>query len=408
MLKKPLTIAIAFLLACMSCLTALPQDRKTQLKEEKARIEEEINYTNDLLDKTKVSKKASLDQLSIIKNKISYREELIRNIGAEIEMVDNQIGMNNEIIKDLSRDLENLKNEYAMMIYYGYKNRNAFDRLMFVFSATDFNQAYRRLQYFRQYSEYRRTQAQLIEQTREEINAAIAELEKYKSEKLSLLTEKESEKLNLTKEKAQHDQTVKNLSNKEKELMTVLEEKEEAATKLQKEIQRIIEEEIRLAAEKSGTTNTGTYALTPEEKILSDNFGNNKGGLPWPVERGLITALFGEHPHPVLKNVKTKNNGINILTSANSKARAVFAGVVTRVMSIPNYNYVVMVRHGEYLTVYSNLDEVYVEKDDPITIKKELGRIYTNAKDMKTELHFELWKGKTLLDPEEWLARWAQ
>ncbi|MBN1337925.1 MAG: peptidoglycan DD-metalloendopeptidase family protein [Bacteroidales bacterium] len=399
---------VVFVLLWMLPGYALSQDKKSELKQEKARIEEEISYTNSLLEETKQSKKASLDQLSIIRNKISYREKLIHNIADEIEMVDDRIAMNNEIIKDLSRDLENLKSEYAMMIYHGYKNRDAYSRLMFIFSASDFNQAYRRLKYFGQYSEYRKNQVGLIEQTRVELDTAIAGLEKYKAEKLELLTVKEAEKLNLTQEKTLHDQTVNKLSNKEKELMAVLKEKETAAAKLQKEIQKIIEEEIRLAAEKTGTTKAGVFSLTPEEKILSDNFELNRGGLPWPVDRGLIAAKFGEHPHAVLKNVKTKNNGINILASANTKARAVFAGVVTRVMSIPNYNYVVMVRHGEYLTVYSNLDEVYVEKDDPITIKKEIGRIYTNVKDMKTELHFELWKGKTLLDPEKWLAGGAQ
>ena len=145
--------------------------------------------------------------------------------------------------------------------------------------------------------------------------------------------------------------------------------------------------------------------MTPAELLLSENFESNQGGLPWPLERGIISSTFGEHEHPVLKGVKIKNNGIDILTEENAKVRAIFAGTVTRVMSIPNYNYVIMIRHGEYLSVYSNLDEVYVNKGDMVDTKQEIGKLHTNAKDLKTELHFELWKGKTLLNPASWLAK---
>ena len=341
----------------------------------------------------------------ILREKISSREKLIATINREINTVNKQITLNNEILKDLTNDLKKLKDEYARMIYYAYKNRNSYDRLMFVFSSKDFNQAYQRLKYFQQYTAYRETQAELIEKTQKEINQAIENLEKYKSEKLALLRLKEQERDELASERIQQNKTVKDLNAKEKELLSDLKKKEKAAKKLQKEIEKIIAEEIRLAAKKSGKKGTSSFVLTPEEMQLSANFESNKGRLPWPLERGIISSTFGEHAHPVLKNVKTKNNGIDILTDRNSKTRTIFSGVVTRVMSIPNYNYVIMIRHGEFLSVYSNLDEVYVQKGDKVEIRQAIGRIHTDANESKTELHFELWKGKTLLNPAGWLAK---
>ncbi|OQX78061.1 MAG: hypothetical protein B6D61_06240 [Bacteroidetes bacterium 4484_249] len=398
------TILLFVFFIQLSVFTISAQDRKAVLQDEKKKIEEDIKYNSKLLEETKKSKKITINQLVILKNQIIAREKLIQNINVEIRTTNEQINLNNEIIKELNRDLEKLKDEYAKMIYYAYKNRDSYDRIMFLFSSTDFNQAFKRLKYFQQYSAYRKTQVELIEQTQEEITTTIKTLEKYKSEKIALLKSLEDERNKLNREKSQQNIVIKNLNNKEKELMATIKDREKAAKKLQKEIEKIIAEEIRLAAKKSGTTKTGTFALTPSEIQLSANFQSNKGGLPWPVERGIVSSTFGEHAHPVLKNVKTKNNGINILTDKNSKVRAIFSGEVTRVISIPNYNYVIMIRHGEFLSVYSNLAEVYVEKGDIIKTKQEIGLIHTDTKESKTELHFELWKGKTLLNPSSWLA----
>ncbi|MCB0807452.1 MAG: peptidoglycan DD-metalloendopeptidase family protein, partial [Bacteroidales bacterium] len=350
---------------------AFSQNKKAQLQENKKKIEEEIEYNSKLLEETQKSKESTLNQLVILKNQISSREKLIKTIEEQIENIDNQIDLNAEIIKNLKEDLKNLKNEYADMIYYAYKNRNAFDRLMFVFASSDFNQAYKRLKYFQQYTAYRKTQAQLIVTTQNEIQATLDTLQGHKQEKTGLLLSLKDERDQLQQTRNQQNTVYKTLSSKEKKLVNVIRDKEKAAKKLQSEIEKIIAEEIRLAANKSGTTATGTFALTPAEMELSANFKENQGGLPWPLEKGIISGTFGEHPHPVFANVKTKNNGIDILTDEKSKARAVFSGEVTRVMTIPNYNYVVMIRHGEYLSVYSNLDEVFVTKGQKIETKQE-------------------------------------
>ena len=395
---------LIILMVSLSGSYSVAQDTKNKLESDKKKIEEEIEYNSKLLEETKKTKETTLNHLVVLQKQISQRERLIQNITDEIAAFDKQIDSNNEILKTLTDELKKLKDEYAAMIYYAYKNRNSFDRLMFVFSSRDFNQAFLRLKYFQEYSAYRKTQAQLIEKTQGDINNTLASLDKQKTEKMSLLTSLVKEQKRLDHEKSEQNNIVQDLGKKEKELLATIREKEKAAKKLQREIEKIIAEEIKAASKKTGTTKTGSFNLTPSEAKLSADFQLNKGGLPWPLERGIISGTFGEHPHPVLKNVMTKNNGIDIITDKDAKARAIFEGEVTRVMSIPNYNYVIMIRHGEFLSVYSNLAEVFVQKGDKVTTKQEIGVINTDTKDNKTELHFELWQGKTLLNPSLWLA----
>ncbi len=378
-------------------------NKKSKLEQDKKKIEEDIKYTNKLLEETKRNKIVSLNQLAIIDNNIRQREKLVESYNAQIREVEERIEKTSLSINRLSKELESLKSEYAKLIYYAFKNRSSYDQLMFIFASEDFNQAFRRIKYFQQYSEYRKNQVELIMKKRSEMKNTIAFLEKQKTEKLNLLSQKEKEKSGLLKDKEQQSFVVKDLSKKEKEFKAKLKENEKAAKKLQAEIEKIIAEEIKLASEKTGTKKSGVFSLTPEEAALSDNFELNRGKLPWPSERGIVSSTFGEHEHPLLKGVITKNNGVDILTDQGAIARAVFDGVVSKVISMPTYNYVVMVRHGEYLTVYSNLDEVYVKKGDKVKIKQKIGLIRTDTKESRTELHFELWKGKTLLNPGNWL-----
>jgi septal ring factor EnvC (AmiA/AmiB activator) len=385
------------------------QGEKEKLQQKKSKIEEEINYTNQLLKKTKENRKISLNQLIILKNKIGKREELIHTINLEINDLRKRVDSDKKKIDQLKNELEDLKEEYAKMIYYAYLNRSSYKRLMFIFSAEDFNQAYQRLKYFQQYTAFRKNQVQEIQETQEKLNRKIALLEEQRKTKEQLLSSKADENKKLQEEKDEKNNAVVTLQQKEKQLKRSLRENEKAARDLQQAIERIIAEEIRLAAErasKSGTESNRltSIALTPEEMELSNTFSNNKGKLPWPSERGIISGTFGEHAHPVLKGIKTKNNGIDILTNDGAHARAIYSGVVTSVMSIPNYNNVVIIRHGEFLSVYSNLEEVFVRRGDEVEIKESIGKVYTDKGQLKTELHFEMWQGKTLLNPQLWLA----
>ena len=390
-------------------LFSFSQNDKTKLEKDKKKIEDEISFTNNLINKTKKNKQVSINQLVIINNKIKKRKQLISVLKDEILSINNKIALNNNKIKELSDELSALKKEYARMIYYSFKNKNSYDRIMFVFSSKDFNQAYQRLKYFQQYSSYRKLQASLIKSTREEINNKTEDLKIQKGKKTKIQLQEQKEKNTLTQDKKDQNETIKKLKQKEKKLRKDLRAKQKAANKLQKTIENIIAAEMKKVAEMkkaSGKkTSPKTYATTPEDIELSKTFSSNKGKLPWPTESGIISGTFGEHPHPVLKRIKTKNNGIDILTNEGEKVRAVFDGVVSNILLIPNLNTVVIIKHGEYLTVYSNLSKVYVERGDRVKTKQNIGIIHTNKSESKSELHFEIWKGKQKQNPAYWIKK---
>ena len=412
-LHIPSLSRIAFLLFILTFLIPAGmqgQNRKADLQKEKEQIEADIAYTNQLLSKTRTNRKSSMDALAILQQKIRQRERLINTIKAQLVITEQEIEYTGDSIFELSVELKKLKEEYAEMIYHANRNRSSYDRLVFIFSAEDFNQAYRRIKYFQQYSAYRRTQAELITSTQEKLSVKELDLERQKAEQESLLANEENEKIQLEEEKLDVDQTINDLGQRERKLKSDLRAKERAVADLDKAIAEIIAEEIRLAeerarAEAAATTTTSSgFALTPEEKLLSEDFANNKGKLPWPTARGVVSSTYGEHQHPVLKRVKVKNNGIDILTSEGEYARAVFNGEVTSVIAVPNFNNVVIIRHGEYLSVYTNLDEVLVSKGQKVTTKQNIGTVYTDKNENKTELHFEIWQAKELKNPIYWLA----
>lgn len=384
---------------------------KKELEGKKKQLQKEIKQTESLLNETKKNKKLSLNQLVTLNKKISVREQLIQTIQAEIRIAEKQIKENKEIITSLKNDLQKLKEEYARMIYYAYKNQDAYSRIMFVFSAQDFSQAYRRLKYMQQYSYYRQKQAEMIEKTQELLNKKVAELEDKKRQKQQLLGIEEEEKQVLAKEKTEQEKILTQLQEQEKELLKKIREKEQEQRQLQLAIQRIIEEEIRKSIEKAKSDGTKPaekgLTLTPEAQKLSNTFEANKGKLPWPVAEGIITGKHGEQPHPVLKGITIKNNGVDISTKKDAPVRAVFEGEVTGLATVPGFGKVVMIRHGEYLSVYSNLRDVLVKKGDKIKTKQNIGVVETDDNG-KTEVHFEIWKGSTLMNPETWLFLTSQ
>lgn len=387
---------------------------KNELEEKKKELQKEISLTNKLLNETKKNKELTLDEVLKLKSKISLRVELISAIDQEIRFVNKQINRNQDVILSLQKDLEKLKQEYAKMIYYAFKNKSTYNKIMFVFSSSSFNQAYKRLKYIQQYSEYRKKQGAAIVETQRELIAKIAELEKSKQEKSSLLSLEQQEKQKLAVEQAEQETNVKKLQSKEQELRSDLNKKQEAERKLQKAIERIIEEEIRKAREAAAKANKGSsttsesktsFPMTPEALKLSNSFASNKGSLPWPVAEGIITDRFGQHPHPVLSGIIINNNGIDISTTKGAIARAIFDGEVSSVAIIPGGGKVVMIRHGEYLSVYSYLSEVYVNKGDKISTKQHLGTLISEPDKAKTNVHLEIWKGMTKLNPEYWIFR---
>ena len=373
-----------------------------ELRKQKEKTASEIEYINDLLKETNSNAKASLNRLAVLERQIKLQDGLINNITGEIGYLDVSIQQNLKRIDSLSLDLQSVKARYASMIRYAERNQDNNNQLLFLLSAQDFNQAYKRFIYLRQYADYRRKQAERIVKFKNLIADQLVEFNKRKEEKHTLLVSKVNQTKIIERQKKRQNEVYSELQQKEKDLKKKLENQRKAGLRLQQEIERVITDAAKKVNRKSSKEKS--FALTTEEKVLSGDFSNNRGKFPWPVLRGLITDHFGEHPHAILKYVVMRNAGVDITTQVNAKARAIFKGEVTKVVAIPGGNMAVIIRHGNYLTVYSNLSEVFVKAGQLVEIKEEIGRIFTDeSDDNKTILKFQLWHENTKLNPEDWL-----
>lgn len=390
---------------------------KEDLQNKKRQLTKEIEQTNRILRETQKNKKATLTQLNALIKQIEVREKLINTISSEIRTLEGQIGKTNSEIDQLRAELEQLKLEYAAMIKFAYRNQSSYNKLMFVFAANNFNQAYKRLKYLQQFSEYRQKQAKYIEQAQSKLEEKMLELEDDKKDKNVLLVDEQQEKVILGKEKNQKETIAKQLTVKESTLKKQLATKQAQAKKLDRMIEDIIRKEIEAARKKAeaeakakGTkmptgdkTSSSNLALTPEAQKLSKDFTNNKGRLPWPVEKGIIVEYFGTHEHPQLKGVMISNNGVDIKTAKGASVRAVFSGRVSGVIQIVGGLYAVLINHGEFTTVYSNLSSVSVKMGQELNTKQNIGTVATDEELSSMEL--QVWKGVTKLNPVDWLAR---
>lgn len=390
-------INIIVLIAGLSSVFA--QDR-AELQERKKKLIEEIQLSNQVLKKTQQDKDLSLNQLKTLKQKISIRSQLIRTMQNEVGLINQEIVLNENHLKSLRNELDTLKVEYANLIQKSYKSSKHFNRLLFLFSAKDFKQAYKRAAYIRQIAQYRKLQAKAIVQKQNEIQVSVLLLEKQRKIKENIIQDKREENNALNQEQTLQSMSLARLSEKEKELNKSLEEKIIQRKKIQKEIERIIAEELKKV---SKNPNANLFATTPEAIALSNSFTSNKGKLPWPVAKGLIISKYGKQKHPVLSGVTIENNGIEIATESHSACRAIFDGVVSSILQMPNGTKVLMVRHGEYISVYSNLSDSYVDKGDQVSTKQAIGLVFTPTNEEGTVLDFQLWKGAQKLNPQSWI-----
>ncbi len=398
---------------------------KQQLQNEITSLQKEIATANQLLKKTTKDKEMTLNEVNLLDKKIRQREKLITAYNEQIAILDEEINRGQSNIKSLNSDLGKLQKEYAKMIVFANKNRNNYDRLGFIFASKDFNQAFSRLRYIREFSDARKVKMEQISSTQRKISSEVEASQQAREEQTALLKEEKAQQEALKEEKEDLNKQVANLKKKEGSIQQDIKDKQQQAQKLQKAIDDIIAEEIRKAneeaerkrreeakknANKGKTTTTPApkekgMALTPSEKTLSTNFVNNKGKLPWPVERGVISSSYGKHASVVSDKVTVTNNGIDIATTEGAKARAVFDGEVTSVTKLTGANTVVIIRHGEYFTVYSNLENVTVKRGDKVKTKQNIGTVHTNKTEGKTELHFELLKEQNRQNPANWLSK---
>jgi murein hydrolase activator len=392
---------LIFLFVCFLVFSgSVSGQSRDELERQRKESLKQLELTNQLLKKTQASRKATTQKVSLIDQRIKLRQSIINNIAQEVSILDSRISENEKVLEQLTRDLSEAREEYGRIVYYAYKFRNNYDKMIYLLAAENINQAYRRLRYFQQISQFRKKQIALINELSASITEKIIVLQNERSTKVNLLREHRSETIALNQEKTSFNREVNQLSRKERELRDEINKQKKIAQQLEKAIKTLIEEETRRIASRK------EIGLTPAEKLISDNFRNNKGGLPWPTEKGVIISFFGEHPHPVLKGIKIQNNGIDILTTDGADARALFRGEVRKVIHIPGMNRGIIIRHGNFLTVYTNLSDVYVKAGDMVDTKQNIGRIYTDKSDgSKTMLHLEIWEENNKLDPILWISR---
>jgi len=388
-----------------------------QLKANKKKLESEIADTKRLLQETQKKENTSLQQLALLRKQINNREKLITELNTQVFNYEIELELNLKLSKSLDKKLEYMKADYERVVYLAFKNRRLIDKITFLLSSDDFTQMYRRLRFYTIFSENVKHQADEIKKTQQEIARKNAEILSIKEAKLALLENKESEIKSLEKDRVSKNKTLDELKKKEKLLANELKQKQSKQKEIETAIKKAIEQEI-LAANKKKAESSKTSAdasgkkpsstvleYTPEEKVTSTSFVNNKGKLPWPVIKGSPITFFGKYKNPDVPSVMMESNGIDILVEANTQARAVFDGVVYGILDMGSAGKVVIIRHGEYISVYQGLATVSVKKDDKVAMKQNIGIIGKTMGRDTYELHFEILKEFTHLDPQVWLSQ---
>ncbi len=427
----------ALSLLCLVCALLMPSyldaqsgKSSSQLKKDKQKLENEIANTQKLLKKNESNQKAAVQQAALLRQQIQNREKMVTTLNSQILQMEDEQDLNEQEIRQLEKRLAYMKADYAQVVYNAYRNRRLIDKVTFILAADNFSQMFRRLRYYSIFSRNVREQSERIQKTTEELTKKNEEIVELKNDKLNTLSSKEQEIKNLENDRRKKTQNAEKLKKESQKLSADLKKKQQKRKEIDAAIQKAVQAEIAQAnaarkknAKSSGgkssksesstaSTSTSsssskastTITLTPEEKTLNTSFINNKGKLPWPVAKGAKVSDFGNYPHPDVPSVQVENRGIDIMVEAGTPVRAVFEGVVTSVMNIMGTT-VVMIRHGEYLTVYQNLSSTSVKKGDKVSTKQTIGTVSKSQSSDTYELHFEIWKNDRYVNPNEWLAR---
>jgi len=379
--------------------------RQKALEAQKKRLQQEIKQINTLLFDNNRKEKTVLSQVEDLDLKISVRSQLVKVNNQQANLLTRQINVNQRDITQLRVELEALKKDYADMIIKSYKSKSSLNRLMFLFSSTDFLQAYKRIQYIKQYVNFRKKQGELISEKTQTLQILNNVLLEQKTKKQGLVTENKRAQQILMDERKSQQRLIRSLKFKSRSLSADIKQKQRKAIAIDREIERLIREAIAASNKAAGKKSKNVFALTPEAKVLAQNFIANKGKLPWPVEKGVVIQRFGTQPHPVVKTTMIKSNGVTIATSMNSIARSVFDGEVMTVLSFKGNNPTVLIKHGNFITTYKNISKVYVKKGDKVKAKQPIGEIFTNPQTGKTTIQFSVFNELKAQNPKNWIYR---
>ena len=387
--------------------TANAQDQRQQnLENQRKLLQEEIKQINKLLFSNEKQKKSVLTEFEDLSLKIDVRGRLIRVTNEQANRLTQKISVNQRIIGQQRKDLENLKKDYSEMIRKSYQSDSGQSRMMFLFSSESFLQAYKRSQYLNQYTSFRKKQGELIVEKTKTLQQLNTDLVAQKLKKEELVKENKKAQQQYKNEQSSQQQLIKALKKKERSFVSQIKKKQKKAAAINKEIQRLIREAIAASNKAAGKNlNAKVFTLTPEDQLISDNIIANKGKLPWPVEQGVVVQKFGKQPHPIVKTTMIQSNGVTIATPQSSEARAVFEGKVMSIIGFKGSNPTVLIQHGNYITTYSNLSEVYVIKGQKVKAKEKIGKVFTNPETGKTELKFSVFKNSSPTNPKSWIFR---
>lgn len=397
-------LVLSFMLAGQTILFA-QADRRAQLEKKRQLLKQEISQINTLITSNQAEKKSILTIAEDLDRKIKATEQLIRLNNQEANLLTQEINSNQNKIGVLRKELEELKDDYAKMVQKSYKGHSKQSRLMFLFSSDDFHQAYKRLQYMKQYANYRASQGEKIKEQTQELQDLNIQLSAQKKDKEKLLAENRETQNRLKKDKQEQEALIATINKKGREYQQQIKNRQAQISQIDAEIQKMIRDAIAAENKKRGSTKTNTFTLTPEARALATSFENNRGKLPWPLKSGNITMPFGEHPSPIAKNVTVQSNGIRIETNSKEPILSIFKGKVLEIQVIRGANKTVMIQHGNYISVYRNLENVYVQRGQEVQTGHVIGQVGTSRDTHRPTLNFYIFKDTRYLDPMGWIIR---
>ncbi|MDM1536280.1 murein hydrolase activator EnvC family protein [Myroides odoratimimus] len=411
---------LSLLLICTVFAYGQKKETQEQLERRKQQILVEINIVKDLLKKEKTKERNILLEIDENNRKINLNRQLINNVQKQISATNSNISKTEKEVNTLEAELAKLRKDYADLVLKSYKTKSSQSRLMFILSSDNFLQAYKRVQYMKQYADYRKSQADEVKAKAESLKEALARLSTQKAKQQKLLTEQQQNEKNLQEDLGEQKNLMSIVQKDQQKYNKHIKQKQEETKAIDRKIKQLIKEAIeeanRIAREKAAkegkkttkstasTKSATAFELTPEGKIVADNFRANQGKLPWPVAKGYISLPYGNQPHPVQTQLTIHNSGVEITTEAGARARAVFGGDVLQVQVLPGGNKAVLIQHGDYITVYQNLGDVSVKKGDKVSLKQDIGSISTNSNG-QTVLKFLLSRNTDIYNPQSWLSR---
>ena len=370
---------------------------RTDLEKRRQEKLKEMEKIESLISKARESKDFSLNQINLINRKIIVRNEIIENLSSELGELDLKLDIVSNSIYQKNLEIEKLKEEYAKIVYNSYYRTKNFNQLLFILSSENFNQAYRRFYFLKEYTTHRKNVLLSINKEIGLCQVNVVIIKSDRDKKVALLSQRENETKSLESDKAQQKVLIDSFTKKEKELKNDLREIQLATIKIEMEIEKVIKEEAALKKKK-------TKKAVNEDVVLTKKFSENKGKIPWPVENPTVISYFGEHPHPVFKGIMIKNNGIDISTNCKAPVRSIFSGVVSKIFAIKGANFVVILRHGDFLSVYKNLQEVTIKVGESVDLKQRIGYSYCDTENNVSIVHLEIWQELSKMNPLDWLT----